>query len=739
MAGVYAFGEFKDNFGGEWKAEIYDTTYSGFASEFQFAENGFEIEYDGITEKPLLTPFFKTSATVKIQVKETDTAIQALINDLPNGLEDQYYLLIYKKVAGNYRKWWCGMILTDICEYDDMTRFVFNISAKDGLNRLENFDYPIADILNPKVNEILAIKYALQICGLERFYSTGEPYIATSLNWWEVNADRTKVSMFYTRLFKTSFIEDVKEQRPFRALQAIENILLTYGACLRFEEGMWRITQIETQNAANISWEYYDKAGNYVSSAIGGNESTIYSNDNNTLSVITNTYLPSIYRIEETQEGISSYVYGLNETVTGPPYRLAETIPCTTPHTYILTIQYGFNAPARGGLLRLSFAILRNGYIYVEANSAGAAFPWGTRGWVLGSVVPAGYQLPFTDLQATANAYASSSVAMFIPPPPGAAAGQNMQVDITGNREWISTQVELRDYQVAFTPPDFTRTYEALNTTYNAASISHEEKLYYCDSDLEFVKTAKEVFDGSVWVKSEEWASGAIATSGVPFAQLICQKALYFQRKPRLMFQGSLKLPAYASIRNVVWRSKRFIFMGGTFDAQTFTWTGIWCQLLEQTSGTSSGIRNPYRDIFKELKDDVYENRQYIETTSEVVQKHNTDIFNLNRIVVWDSDANYSLEPEQTNLTFTNIGQATATTMVYTLPVIEVGLKYNFSNHDGAKTIQIDAQSGDTIIFANQTGDTLKSSKIAFLTLAAIDTNTWQVMYCDKHNDWSLT
>lgn len=753
MAGVYAQGEFKDNAGTEWKAEIYDTTYGGLAYTFTLAENGFTVEHEFIDDKPLISPFCKKTVTLKLQLSENDGALLALIDDLPNGLEDQYYLLLYKKVSGTYRKWWIGMILTDICEYDDYQRFVFTISAKDGLNRLENFEYPLADISGNTVNELLAIKYALSICGVERFYGTSDPYIAVAINWHEVNQDKSLNSLVYTLVQKQSFIQDLEQQEAKIALKGIEDILLSYGASLRFEDGMWRITQIEVQNSNVITWEFFDKAGNYLSTAFGGNSQTIGSDGNITKDTIVHTFMPSLYMITETQEAASNFIFGIKQDVDTAPYKLSETVSVNTTNTLRLAADLSFvPLNVTGGLTRISISIKRNGYIYVQGAGAGSPIPIGSRDWVLGTTAPAGTQPVWIDVRANEVTTIKTTISVSIPPCPGAAPGQSLDIEVqvldltlgpASNPYgyefvWYSYNFNLYDYSVAFSKPEFTQTYEAYNSIYNAASISHDEKLFYCDSELEFVRSSKLIFDGSAFVKSKEWASGILATTGVPFGELICQKSIYFQRKPRNVIQGSFMLPNYNSLNVLVWREKSYLFLKGTFDAETYTWNGDWVELLEETTDVTSGKRNPYRDIQKRTDDDLGKVQQLVERNTSDIGNHTTDIYNLNRIVVADYDSDITITPDQTNVTFTNGAQTTGTTLEYTLPTCEAGLTFHFSNDSNSKTIQINS-STDNVLFAGATGNTLSSSKITYLTIAAINNTTWQVTYCDKETNWTLT
>jgi len=143
--GIYSKGEFTDDAGFDWLVEIHDTTYAG--TEFVMKMNGFTRNYDGTQSKLLLEPIYASKLTARVLITEADGAIEALINDLVNGGEDQFYMVVKKEGV----LWFAGMILTDLCQWDDNERFYFEFTATDGTNRLENFDFPIEDFPDTRV------------------------------------------------------------------------------------------------------------------------------------------------------------------------------------------------------------------------------------------------------------------------------------------------------------------------------------------------------------------------------------------------------------------------------------------------------------------------------------------------------------------------------------------------------------------------------------------------------------
>lgn len=745
MPGVYASGETTDDYGVNWKVDIYDTTYgSGIIYPFTFASNAFTRTYEGITDKPLFTPAYKSRVTAKMLITENDGPIEALITDIANGKEDQFYMLVYKDTGSGYALWFAGMILCDLCQYDDLQRFAFEITATDGFNRLENFDFPIdeAEALatNGFVSELEVILIALQICGIERFYGAADHYIGIAVNWHEVNQVKSLNSLTETRVAIDSFIEDWDTMRPKRALEVIENIIQSYGAQIRFEGGMWRITQLETQNGSTIDYEYFNKTGGVEATGTEANEVVIDTSGNKTNDIIVNMFLPALYGVGGTAVAESKHQWGLNEEIITPA-TLDETMDVDTAVAYRVKVDIGYipQSSAMTPTTRVYFRVERNGYTLVRnITGSGRAF------WILtGSFNPAIQDRIYREFVEDDLFFIRREFSFAVNPPPGAGPGQTLFIrtwvgnTTTGaNQDFISYSHQISQTINGEAEQDLS--YVATNSIYNAASVWLEEELTYCDTDRAFVYGRRQINNGSSWVPSEEWASGTVATSGVPFIELLCSKAVYFQRFPRALIQGSLVLPDYQSICTVYWRSRRFIMLNGSFDAKAARWTGVWMELLEQDSDVVSAPRNPYRDQFVNAKRDIRELEFNLAQTSGELSERTADIFMLQKVNTIASTTDRTIIPEETSITFTNEG---ATGVIrFTLPSWANGLRFRFAN-DGVNELQVDPNGGDgsSIYLGGTAGNLLSSTSVTSLEIAATATSQWVVIAIDRESSWTLT
>jgi hypothetical protein len=743
MGAIYATGEFKDNYNNDWKVDIYDTTYGGLPSTFTLADSGFIRNYDGIDDEPLFTPVYASNVTVRMMIKSTETAMLALIADFPEGKEDQYYILIYK----NTNLWFAGMILTDTSQFTDENTFIYELNARDGLNRLENFDYPIDDITTDWVTEKDAILYALQICGLERFYALGEEYLSISVNWWDVNGERVYSPLEETRISKQSFIEDIEENTPKRALKAIEDILQTYGATIRFEEGRFRISQLESFLTDTTTWEDYDKAGTFIGTSTQSNEVEIGVDDNNTNDQIVNMYLPSLYGVGEQVTGVSEYRWGVNEAVTGTPWTLSDSFIVDSVGDLILTVDLTFTPliSGPGALTRAYFEIEREGYKYVTRINA-SGVPYYPRLWVSNADYAAGgYSNLWCDFYPMDLIPITQKITITIPFtfPLVPSVGDTLIITtavsdlIVGTGvDWVSNYHSIAALENGKSEKEFS--YVATNTNYNSASVFAEKTVAYCDWDIPFALNNKQIFDGTNWINSTEWASGNVAVTGIPLAQLLCEKAVYFQRYPRLLIQGNFILPTYNSNLILVWRSRRFVFLNGSLDANSCTWNGTLMELIEQTTDITSGVRNPYRDKLVQIYGDVSNLMVSTTQTNTDVAVLNSEVFYLKRAsVIEEITSTRTILPEESNTRFTNNGASDDVT--FTLPAIQVGLKYHFTSTEAPDTSHLIVTTSDTITYKGEIGDTMELNGKASFTIEALTLTEWFVTSFEHSDKIKLT
>jgi hypothetical protein len=185
-------------------------------------------------------------------------------------------------------------------------------------------------------------------------------------------------------------------------------------------------------------------------------------------------------------------------------------------------------------------------------------------------------------------------------------------------------------------------------------------------------------------------------------------------------------MPDYNSLETVVWRSRRFSFLNGTYDANSGTWSGTWMEVLEQSTDVASGVHNPYRDKIKKVRDDVESLVRITNGNTTSIGDLSTSVFLLNRSsIVYITTSAYTLLTTDSGMRFTNEGSAVD--VEFTLPAIEVGLKYMFTSSKLADTSILSVITSDSIIYEAEKGDTMTLAGKGSFTLEALNSTEWFV------------
>jgi hypothetical protein len=430
-----------------------------------------------------------------------------------------------------------------------------------------------------------------------------------------------------------SLYDDIDELRPKRAKQVIEEILQTYGATLRYDNGTWWILQPENINSTNVSTTYFQKDGTSLGAFSVANTYTIDTGGYKTNDVIVNMYLPSLYGVGLTYDGESQWSWARNESISTGRKNYTLELGSYGTLDANFNIEFSFT-PAGTGAYRM-FVVPRCGdWVYLYQRLRKEYFWW---------YMPTGTPLPyasdyiFTEISNPSGGEQSVSFGFNILKPTISAArggSDSIVFDTTLIRYNSSTQEPWtsKKHEVnVLTQGDkrFTLSYLANNSIYNATSMFEEVKSAYCDNQQQFTLGGLYSFDGTDWVQSSEWASGTSATSGESILELLAQKCIYWQRYPRLLIQGTLLLPEYNSVNTLIWRGTRFMMMNGTFDARTRSWNGVWVEMLEQTSDVVVASRNPYRNPLLQASDNGDFNWGQISRLGNQLQNLQGQVFEL--------------------------------------------------------------------------------------------------------------
>ncbi len=197
---VRLYSEFKSDTGQLFKVEIHDTDFTGTASTFNVAGDGFTLKYEGGIDN-IVAPV--VGSECQISAFNTTSAFDLFITDLKAHQEDRFFVRILKDVAENL--YWTGVIVQDLITIEDVSKpYIFQISAVDGIGHLKNKEYTSTAVTT--INEF--IEGSVNAIGLADLYDTLDIYYATTINVWDsahiysISEDVTTLTRFNALVYK---------------------------------------------------------------------------------------------------------------------------------------------------------------------------------------------------------------------------------------------------------------------------------------------------------------------------------------------------------------------------------------------------------------------------------------------------------------------------------------------------------------------------------------------------------
>lgn len=709
--GVRFKGEANDIIGNTWTVEIHDTSYILIADEIQLGGGIFQHEFDGY-EQLFFTPMQPSRVVIPIVIRPVvDADFEAFVNtDLVQATENRYHIVI-KKGSTRY---FVGNLLVDMIQYDDNTTYIIELTATDGLKRLEKyyFDYvtTIASGGGQYINDLTALTKCLEKTGFDQFFTNTETYIESVVNWFEVDADHTQGTLLETRTQIEMFYEDVEKKTPKKCADVIELILKKYGASIKFANGRWVVSQFSNHAQENTVSYLYTKLTTFNTTGFIGTDRTL-TNNNKSRDRLINTFMPALNRVEINQKGESGLMLTKNWTGLGTQTSVNHSRTVTNLSGESLQINFEWRVadsiPSGGQRDRIELKFnINEGTYYLKYNKA-----TGETTWTTNSSDRFFYNLPLPNNNIGILVLKGSFTT---PPLPGAATGTTLTVNMSGDSYYYnpitlripSTQainfdifgfVKVSQY---FDAPNSgagitgEQTTTAAITTLleNSEVIEEEIDIYEQTPNVEFVKQWPQIDNGTAWVNSSEWARDIVSSSGIPLAELLAREAIYHQRKPVRLIQGGFRLDEFYTYDTLVWRSRRFVFLKGTFNAKMCEWDGEWVQYVRDATGSTVGNDAPIRIRIEYIEDDL-ETRDFKDgMTDESIRALQLELSQLRNALngtfnnfMYD-DATGMADPGAGKVRFNNTNPANVTRMAISYTnANDVGVKesvYNWLKDD---------------------------------------------------------
>jgi hypothetical protein len=260
--------------GQDYTIEIHDKDYSGSVLDFDVIECS--LKYDaGGDEDNRFVPVISSELELNMFINSSN--LDQFVEDLIVSPEDRFYIVIKAKDENDDIQFrWIGYILSDLISIEDIAidlGYNFTIKAKDGLNRLKNFDYNNNGVvytgkqtlLGHVINCLLKIDFAL----IE--YFTANDYLITYATNWISDEGGTENTLTSARVSHRAFYHiDNKGNYIYKSCyDVLSEICKSLGARIVSSGTGFYLTQINVySDAANVTEYKYNALTQGITSEV---------------------------------------------------------------------------------------------------------------------------------------------------------------------------------------------------------------------------------------------------------------------------------------------------------------------------------------------------------------------------------------------------------------------------------------------------------------------------------------
>lgn len=609
---------FKSDIGITWKIDLHDTEFSGSATSFTVAGEGFALERNASNQE-------RTSALlgseVTVYALSQNSSFDNWLRTLVFDGEAQHFCVIYKDNV----KWWVGQLLMDIYEEDDTPypRLV-RLRYTDGLARLKEIEYTdsgtrftgTATIIEHIWN-VLALVPTLQF-----WNDSGETVLRTSCEYFEsqMSYSNTTDPLPSIRVPHAAFWKEQEngEYDIMNAYDVLEQLVANFYARFWLGDGYFHFVQLDRMRNNLLRVFDYDKDGTSSTSneeielripldqqknglvKLAGMRTTYFS----ALASVRKKYrhdtsgnfLPSPLLINAASRSIGDVDTNGGDAWLSVQGAIRLSIINDIPSTgVIFVVRVRFKI--KQGTRYLKRAITSAG-----GNTDYSAMAWTTTStdtveYYTGGIVKAtttgreihtrSIQVDFASPQLLNDGAVEVeliSVAADVLDPAG---GTVSNVSVTGE---FDGYIEYSTSNDAENERDF----KADNGLSLATSrILQLPDARFGDEINSSTRNAIEVWDGSAWVRSDTWKKKN-ETPALPLYQLVCKEVLSGQtsnvKKLIIDLRGD-----FSFLNTMLVSPSVYLPLSGVFNANSAVWTGMemFLHTYETAQVTTAGEAAP--------------------------------------------------------------------------------------------------------------------------------------------------
>ena len=524
-----------------------------------------------------------------------------------------------------YRLFWAGWIVQDLVTIEDASQpYIYEITATDGLNRLNGIDYDSANDITQndfgltRITDVII--NVLTDTGLTDLWTSTDPFLQTSVDWWEYNQtySTTDDTLYLTAIDAGLFTSRDDDGNLVRtsAFEVLRQLATLYNSRLFLSNGRFVFEQIGNRATATRYAVQYDTTGVELATLTIADDIPL----NQTLfgaRLAGNVwnFLPALKRVSLTysQRFLSPWFGVFKYTATnttldagfisgGSDVQLA----LYGPFTYTITSSTGSGtndifalAAVYRAQIRISDSSNPGTYYYFNRAFNGylSAQTFGTAAWS----TTAGYYY----FDNTAQSVGAGSAFLYdittITTPDIPVTGSLRVVIELYNKYNVQSgaaytlaahQTESWNAVVAFSRVDDGQE-PASGVVYSANNSSAlvSSNLSLDLGEIAIADGATQtgdlvVWNGSSWVAASQWAKGSTA-GGVPILKLLTSETLALHALPIQRYDGAV-LTSGLFEQRLTFGGIAYLRMNGTFTANIDEWSGTLFAIQRTKTGVAT-------------------------------------------------------------------------------------------------------------------------------------------------------
>jgi hypothetical protein len=636
MARIY-YGSFFSITGVEYRVELWDSP-SGSAvggDELTLAGDGFSIERQGESDS-VYSNFIRPSRAIAQWVMPDQTTLDDFIG-IQTEAETAWAMLIYRNNSMIY----VGRVLAD-----QMTRLresiqskpIIDLVAVDGFELMSGFKVQSSWFSDGKITINQLFRRCLGSFDLSEYWvvnGTNNAYLFEGTLLHEASAARLGFDMYkideYTFLEDFDAFTDVKvfdsygwqvEPNYIDCRQALENVLLMFGARLTHERGAYYVIPFNAyDNTTSINLRQYSYTGQYIGTATYSHRQTI-GNDVRPLWMAK----PSLY-YQPAAQSVTVNTHRQNIAIASRTYPNLTTTTLLLIANDIPTGSTPDDAPIRIRLMAKSFKRSETigGTLYVEDStdvyynirlvnpSTGATRVLDANGyWVVGGLVNQINRQPTKDIK---GGWITSEFELSVTTAPTGFTRLEVNMFVhgvilnySGTGKWKNGNSSNKDFwgtiQVAFADQSpyqnadfvFDKTEVLTASTANLVNSTPItiEAPYYTDS-LKYGIGNWLVFDGTNDLLASDWYGGWDSiTHGTITKMLGLQMASIYANFVPVVRGTWIDSGSLTAIKTLYFDNYAWVLNGVKWNARSEQWDGEWIgvsPVYTLTSSTGEGLK----------------------------------------------------------------------------------------------------------------------------------------------------